>query len=45
MLGIKPDSAMLLIELLVYDEQNHAVAFKKNLYRGDRYKYYHRMTS
>lgn len=44
MLHVKPNTPLLLAELIVYDGQGRRVAFVKAVYRGDRYKYYSTLT-
>jgi GntR family transcriptional regulator len=44
LLHVKPNTPMLLVKLVAYDQQGQQVAFVKALYRGDRYKYYHTIT-
>ena len=39
LLQVRPGSPVLLVELLIYEESGRPLCFKKNLYRGDRYKY------
>lgn len=43
-LGVAPNSPLMLTELVVYNEKDTAVGFVKTLYRGDRYKYYITLT-
>jgi len=40
-LDVRLNSPMLLVELSVYDRQGRLISFRKNVYRGDRYKYRH----
>lgn len=40
LLHTKGNMPMLLVESIVYDEQDQPIVFVKALYRGDRYKYY-----
>lgn len=44
LLDVKPNTPLLLAELIAYDEQGQRVGFVKSLYRGDRYKYYQSIT-
>jgi GntR family transcriptional regulator len=44
LLGVRPNTPLLLTELIAYDEQGQRVGFVKTIYRGDRYKYYHQVT-
>ena len=44
LLHVKPNTPMLLAELIVYNEQGQPAAFVKAIYRGDHYKYYCTLT-
>jgi len=44
LLGIKPGSPLLLSERTTYSQNRRAMEFVKILYRGDRYRYYAKLT-
>jgi len=44
LLGISEGNPLLLIERTVWSQNRKAMEFVKVLYRGDRYKYYVRLT-